>query len=44
VQVVVALLANADGEQDTELTVIGGATPSAKVCEPPPRLAVRVAV
>ena len=33
-----------DGLQLTPLTVTDGVAPSEKVCDPPPRLAVRVAV
>jgi hypothetical protein len=44
VQVVVALLPKADGEQDTELTWTGAVAVREKVWDPPFRLAVRVAV
>ena len=40
----VALLAKADGEQDTDVSWLGTVALSAKVFDPPPRLAVSVAV
>ena len=44
VQVVVALLARADGEQDTDVSWVGTVAVRAKVCDPPFKLAVSVAV
>jgi hypothetical protein len=44
VQVVVALLARADGEQDTDVSWVGTVAVREKLWEPPFRLAVRVAV
>ena len=40
----VALLARADGEQDTELSWMGAVAVREKLWDPPPKLAVRVAV
>ena len=44
VHVVVALLARADGEQDTDVSWVGTVAVRAKVCDPPFKLAVSVAV